>query len=169
MVQRLSVFVTHVTHCDMQLQVSYNFITSFNSFNPMFSAWSLSPALWDEVWKTVIKQSYQSGQLNPLWQFDMVNSKLQWFPCDRNFCFQDEVIIILSKSSKKQIKHSRKLHSAWMVFPYFGKCILKKMQLDVGNEPYLSQQKPISYVSTGLSINVSDELAEDCKVSEPHL
>ncbi len=35
------------------------------------------------------------------------------------------------------------------------------MQLDVGNEPYLSQQKAISYVSTGLSITVSDELAED--------
>ncbi len=36
-----------------------------------------------------------------------------------------------------------------------------KMQIDVGNEPYLSQQKAISYVSTGLSITVSDELAED--------
>ncbi len=35
------------------------------------------------------------------------------------------------------------------------------MQLDVGNEPYLSQQKPLFYVSTGLSINVRDELAED--------
>ena len=35
------------------------------------------------------------------------------------------------------------------------------MQLDVGNEPYLSQQKPLSYLDTGLSINASDDLAED--------
>ncbi len=35
------------------------------------------------------------------------------------------------------------------------------MQLDVGNEPYLSQQEPLAYVLYYFPLPVSGELAQD--------